>query len=288
MSTVEQKVFPGAEFVSRVLDAADSKETMTKRVTRVFLMRAGMAGMLAGLFYLANFAVIAAFAQVGSNMVGVGRLLGAITFGFALSFIYYTGSELLTSNMMVTTIAVYFRRMKAGRATWILLLCFLGNAAGGLLVAILVYFSTLLDGSTGEFVAGAVDTKLGYITGGAAGIGDLFVRAILCNFMINLAMLLIYNGRVKSDGVKVVSMVVAVMVFAFLGFEHSVANTVLFLIQGLSAGIDVWLALANVGVVLVGNFVGGGLMIGLYYAYLNDSGRLLRPSPTTGEISETD
>ncbi len=287
MSTVEQKVFPGAEFVSRVLDAADSKETMTKRVTRVFLMRAGMAGMLAGLFYLANFAVIAAFAQASPNLVGVGRLLGAITFGFALSFIYYTGSELLTSNMMVTTIAVYFRRMKAGRAAWILLLCFLGNAAGGLLVAILVHFSTLMNGATGEFVAGAVDTKLGYITGGAAGIGDLFVRAILCNFMINLAMLLIYNGRVKSDGVKVVSMVVAVMVFAFLGFEHSVANTVLFLIEGLSSGIDIWLALANVGVVLVGNFVGGGLMIGLYYAYLNDSDRLLRSSAATGEVSET-
>ena len=126
------------------------------------------------------------------------------------------------------------------------------------------------DLRTGERVA----AKLLYLSS-ASGIGDLFVRAILCNFMINLAMLLIYNGFIREDWSKIFSMIMAVFVFAFLGFEHSVANTVLFTVIGLTHGIDVLPALGNVAVALLGNFVGGGLLIGGYYAYANDDSRWL-------------
>ncbi|MDO5064677.1 MAG: formate/nitrite transporter family protein, partial [Actinomyces bowdenii] len=101
-------------------------------------------------------------------------------------------------------------------------------------------------------------------------------RAILCNFMINLAMLLIYNGYIAEDWSKIFSMIIAVFVFAFLGLEHSVANTVLFTVVGLNHGIDIPLAMGNVAVALLGNFVGGGLLIGAYYAYVNDDSRYLR------------
>ena len=108
-----------------------------------------------------------------------------------------------------------------------------------------------------------------------SGAGDLFVRAILCNFLINVAMLMVYNGYVKDDLTKSLVMIVAVALFAYLGFEHSVANTVLFSIAGLDGGLglgagEVGLAAANVGIALTGNFVGGGLLIGWYYAYCND------------------
>ena len=66
----------------------------------------------------------------------------------------------------------------------------------------------------------SVDVKISYITDGIAGWGDLLVRAILCNFMINLAMLMVYNGFIKEGGTKILVMVVAVFIFAFLGFEH--------------------------------------------------------------------
>ena len=276
MTADRARLFPGTTFVSTVLDAADTKAEMTRSITRVYLMRAAMAGMLIGVFYLANYAIITAFVAVDPDLRTVGRLAGAIVFGFALAFIYYTRSELLTSNMMITTIAVYHRRMRVRRAGWILGLCLFGNALGGLVVALLVAGSTLLDGAPGALVTEAVATKLAYVSGGFDGYVDLAVRAVLCNFLINLAMLLVYNGLVDSEGVKVVAMNVAVMLFAFLGFEHSVANSVLFLVEGLHAGIDVGAALANVAVVLLGNFVGGGLLIGWYYAYANDPARSRR------------
>ena len=278
MTADQSKLFPGTLFISTVLDAADTKASMTRSITRVYIMRAAMAGFLIGIFYLANYAVISALVGVAPEAEGIGRLIGAVVFGFALAFIYYTKSELLTSNMMITTIAVYYKRMRVRRAAMILLLCFVGNMLGGLIIALLVNGSSLLDGRVGELVTHTVDTKLAYVTSGPADMLDLFVRAILCNFLINVAMLLVYNGLVKTDGVKVIAMNVAVMLFAFLGFEHSVAHTVLFMVQGLEQGIDVLAALGNVGIALVGNFVGGGLLIGWYYAYANDPAHGLRHS----------
>ena len=270
MKADHSKLFPGTLFISTVLDAADTKASMTQAITRVYLMRAAMAGFLIGIFYLANYAGIAAFSGVSENAYDVGRFVGAIVFGFALAFIYYTKSELLTSNMMITTIAVYYKRMRFGRALAILLLCFLGNFLGGVFIALLVNGSSLLDGAAGELIHHTVEAKLGYVTGGAGSMLDLFVRAIFCNFMINVAMLLTYNGLVKTDGVKVIAMNVSVLLFAFLGFEHSVANTVLFMVEGMHNGINVLAAMGNVGIALLGNFVGGGLLIGWYYAYAND------------------
>jgi formate/nitrite transporter FocA (FNT family) len=244
---------------------------MSGGIARVYLMRAAMAGVIIGVMYVAYFAVINAFGGIGEGSTkGIGGVVGALVFGFALVFIYYTKSELLTSNMMIVSIGAYYKRTTAGRAARILAYCFAGNAIGGLFLAALVAASTLGDGGVGALMDASVDHKLEYVTGGAAGLADLFVRAVLCNFMINVAMLLVYNGLIKDDLTKSVVMIMSVFLFAVMGFEHSVANTVLFSIAGLNGGIDIGLALGNLGVVVLGNMVGGGLLIGWYYAYAND------------------
>lgn len=283
MSQQTDQLFPGKYFISTVLETLDTKTRMSGDVLRVYLMRAAMAGIVIGIFYATNYAVIAAFAEVstvaGTTLYPIGRIAGAITFGFALAFIYYTKSELLTSNMMIVSIGAYYHRIGWVKAGRLMVFCYLGNVIGGLFVAVLLRFSSIADGAVFAEMEHSVATKLGYVTEGAAGWGDLFVRAILCNFMINLAMLLVYNGLIHEDITKVLVMVVSVFVFAFVGFEHSVANTVLFTIVGLQDGIDVGAAAANVGIALLGNFVGGGLLIGVYYAYVNDDARYRRLHP---------
>ncbi|WP_126381852.1 formate/nitrite transporter family protein [Actinomyces howellii] len=284
MADSQNALFPGKQFISTVLEALETKTQMTGSIAHRYLMRAAMAGMIVAVFYVVNYAIIGIFDSLGvggTSMAGVGRVLGALCFGPALVFIYYTRSELLTSNMMVVVVGAYYRRTSWWRGLRVLGLCLFGNFLGGLVFAILYRFSSLLEGPTGEMAVHSVETKLGYLSS-ASGIGDLFVRAILCNFMINLAMLLIYNGYIHEDWSKVFSMIIAVFVFAFLGLEHSVANTVLFSVVGLTHGIDVPLALANVGVALLGNFVGGGLLIGAYYAYANDDTRFLRRTADKG------
>jgi formate/nitrite transporter FocA (FNT family) len=77
-----------------------------------------------------------------------------------------------------------------------------------------------------------------------------------------------------NDFTKCVIMVVAVFVFAYLGLEHSIADSALFMIVGLHGAIDPWRAAGTIGVVLLGNFVGGGLLIGVNFAVMNDTSRV--------------
>nr|WP_247602232.1 formate/nitrite transporter family protein [Cellulomonas denverensis] len=257
----------------------ETKTTMSGALTRRYLQRAAMAGIIIGLLYATNYAIIAAFDSVpaeAGSLRELGRLIGAIIFGWALIFIYYSRSELLTSNMMIVCVGAYHRRTSWPRALRLLGLCLVGNLIGGLLIAVLLRFSTIAEGATLAEMSAAVDHKLAYLGDGPAGWTDLLVRAILCNFCINLAMLLVYNGLIDSDLVKCLVMITAVFIFAFLGLEHSVANSVLFGIVGIREGLDWAAALGNIGIALVGNFIGGGLLIGLYYAYVNDDRRWRR------------
>ncbi|WP_297081216.1 formate/nitrite transporter family protein [uncultured Demequina sp.] len=275
-SREQKQLFPGEQFISTVLDALETKTAMSGKLARVYIMRAAMAGALIGVMYLTYYAVIAAFAGVGSgDLVAIGQIVGALVFGFALVFIYFSKSELLTSNMMIVSIGAYYRKTTGLRSLRILGLCYGGNFVGGLAIALMVAGSSILSGDVGVQMAAGVEHKLAYVADGASGWLDLFLRAVLCNFMINLAMLLVYNGRIRDDLTASIAMIMSVFVFAFVGFEHSVANTVVFTIEALSGNLDFGLALGNLGIVLLGNFVGGGVLIGWYYAYANDARRLM-------------
>jgi formate/nitrite transporter FocA (FNT family) len=280
------ELFPGKRFKSTILDVFETKTTMSGNLTHRYLQRAAMAGIIIAVVYCLHTAVIAAFAAVPAGtttMYSLGRLAGAVTFGAALVFIYYSKSELLTSNMMIVSIGWYYRRTSWARALRLLALCYVGNALGALFVAVLLRFSTIPDAASLTLMESTVAAKLEFISSGPAGWADLLVRAILCNFMINLAMLLVFTGRIKDDLTNSLVMIAAVFTFVFLGFDHSVANTALFSIVGLKAGIDVPLAAAELGISLLGNYIGGGLLIGIYYAYLNDDTAYARdhaPKPT--------
>lgn len=267
-----QPLFPGRAFISTVLNVVDSKDTMTGKMTGKYMQRAIMAGLFVGIFFTAFFVILGQFGQFADDPVqkAAGKALAATTFGWALVLIYYTNSELLTSNMMVVTIGAYHHRLGWLHSLRILGLCLIGNLAGALIIAVLLRFSTITTGTTLDQMVAAAQMKTGYISAGLPGIADLFVRAILCNFCINIAMLMVYNGKLSNDFTKCTIMVVAVFVFAFCGFEHSVADSALFIILGLRGLVDPWLAIATVLVALLGNYVGGGILIGLNFATMND------------------
>ncbi|WP_154026489.1 formate/nitrite transporter family protein [Olsenella uli] len=261
-------LFPGRAFISTVLDALESKETMSSAMTGVYLQRSAMAGFFVGLFFTTYFAVFSACAALGATGALAGRILAPLVFGWALVFIYYTNSELLTANMMVISIGCYHRRIVLSHAVRLLLYCLVGNLIGALIFAVLIRFSSVLDAGMLEQMTAAVARKAGYVAT-LPGAVDLFIRAMFCNFCINIAMLLVYNGKLHNDFTKCTIMIVAVFVFAFLGFEHSIANSALFMIMGLRGGVDAGAAVLSVLVTILGNLVGGGVLIGLNFAIMN-------------------
>lgn len=145
-----------------------------------------MAGMIVAIFYATNYSIVVAFQDVkigDGSLVSLGRMAGALAFGWALVFIYYTKSELLTSNMMVVTIGMYHKRIGVGRAMGLLAWCYIGNLLGGLVMALIFRFSTVTTGAVGEVMAASVEHKLAYADFRAdRNRRPADACAILCNF----------------------------------------------------------------------------------------------------------
>lgn len=273
-----EKVFLGEKFLQETLHSAQIKNEMSSRFAAGYLMRAAMAGT----FALFGYIMIMAFdANFNDNLNSFGLVFGAAFFSLCLVAIYYTRSELLTSNMMILSVAKYFKEIKVSRMLKILALCYFGNILGAVIISFLIANSSIITDGMLLSMEHSLAVKQGYILDG--NYIDLFVRAIFCNFFINIAMLMVYSGNIKSDSAKITAMFFGVFAFAYLGLEHSVANTAFFtlagmleLIQGIDTGFNFFAAFGNIIIVILGNFVGGGILIGYYYAYMNDSRNKLR------------
>jgi formate/nitrite transporter FocA (FNT family) len=101
----------------------------------------------------------------------------------------------------------------------------------------------------------------------------IFVKGMFANYFINVSV--IVAMIVKEYFAKIVVLMMGVTVFAFMGYEHVIANSALFAIALLEqpASVSVLQVGKNFLFSFLGNYVGGGLAIGLFYAYLNDHRR---------------
>ena len=160
------------EFVSKMVDAGESKIFMSTRDT---LIRAAMAGAL-----LALAAVFAVTVTVQSG----SPLVGAILFPVGFCMLYLLGFDLLTGVFVLSPLAWLDRRpgVTFGGVLRNWLLVFVGNFSGALLVALMMayvftYGFTTDPGPVGEKIAGiGVARTLGYAEHGLPGWFTIFVR----------------------------------------------------------------------------------------------------------------
>jgi len=148
-------------------------------------------------------------------------------------------------------------------------LVFIGNFAGALTVAfmmaiIFTYGFSVEPDAVGKKIAGIGEARtLGYAQYGAAGMLTLFIRGMLCNWMVSLGVV----GAMISTTVsgKVIAMWMPIMLFFAMAFEHSVVNMFLFpsgLILGGNFSVMDYMIWNEIPTVL-GNLVGGLAFTGL-------------------------
>ena len=146
---------------------------------------------------------------------------------------------------------------------------FLGNFAGALTVAVMmsVVFTfgfTTEPSPVGKLIAGIGEARtIGYKSHGAAGMLTLFIRGVLCNWMVSTGVVM----AMLSDSVsgKVIAMWMPITVFFGMTFEHSVVNMFLFpsaLIMGGKFSVADYIIWNEIPTV-VGNFLGGIAFTGL-------------------------
>lgn len=248
-----------SEFVTKMVDAGESKIFMSTRDT---LIRAYMAGAILAL--AAVFAITVAV-QTGSP------LIGAILFPVGFSMLYLMGFDLLTGVFVLTPLALIDKRpgVTIGGVLRNWGLVFVGNFAGAFTVAVMMaivftYGFSTDPGAVGQKIAGIGEARtLGYKEYGAAGMLTLFIRGMLCNWMVSMGVV----GAMISTSVsgKVIAMWMPIMLFFAMVFEHSVVNMFLFpsaLILGGNFSVMDYIIWNEIPTVL-GNLVGGLAFTGL-------------------------
>ena len=248
-----------SEFVTKMVDAGESKIFMSTRDT---LIRAYMAGAILAL--AAWFAV--------TITVNTGQpLVGAILFPVGFCMLYLLGFDLLTGVFVLTPLALIDRRpgvtLKGVLKNWGLVFC--GNFAGAFTVAVFMAVYVTYGFSTEPSAVGkaigaiGVSRTLGYEKFGLAGMATLFMRGMLCNWMVSTGVV----GAMISTNVtgKVLAMWMPIMVFFYMVFEHSIVNMFLFPAGLLLGAQFTWLDyfLWNEIPTVLGNLVGGLSFTGL-------------------------
>ncbi|WP_404356332.1 formate/nitrite transporter family protein [Methylotuvimicrobium sp. KM1] len=248
-----------SEFVTKMVDAGESKVYMSTRDT---LIRAYMAGAI-----LALAAVFAVSITVETG----SPIFGAILFPVGFCMLYLLGFDLLTGVFVLVPLAWIDKRpgVTVGGIFRNWGLVFVGNFLGALTVAVMMslvftYGFSVEPNAVGKKLAGVGEARtLGYAQYGVAGWFTIFIRGMLCNWMVSTGVV----GAMISTTVsgKVIAMWMPITLFFAMAFEHSVVNMFLFpagLIMGGNFSIMDYFIWNEIPTVL-GNLVGGLSFTGL-------------------------
>ncbi len=248
-----------SDFVTKMIDAGEAKVLMATRDT---LIRAFMAGAI--------LALSAAFAVTVTVQTGQ-PLVGALLFPIGFCLLYLLGFDLLTGVFTLVPLALIDKRpgvtVRSMLRNWGLV--FAGNFAGALTVAVMMaviftYGFSLPPNEVGQQIGVIGEGRtVGYSEFGAAGMLTLFLRAVLCNWMVSTGVVAAMMSTSVSG--KVIAMWMPILLFFYMGFEHSVVNMYLFpsgLLLGAGFSLMDYLVWNEIPTVL-GNIVGGVTFVGL-------------------------
>lgn len=247
-----------AEFAAKMIEAGESKILMSTKDT---LIRSYMAGAI--------LALAAAFAVTIAVNTG-DFLVASLLFPVGFCMLYLLGFDLLTGVFTLAPLAVIAKRpgmtWKGVFRNWGLVFC--GNFAGALTTAVFMAIIFTMGFSTEPNAVGlkigqiGEARTLGYAAAGGAGLLTVFIRAVMCNWMVSTGVVAAMMSTSVSG--KIMAMWMPIIVFFYLGFEHSIVNMFLFPSGIMLGGQFTWAdyLIYNEIPVVLGNLVGGLTFVG--------------------------
>jgi formate transporter len=252
------------EVAGTMMSAAISKSALS---VRDMLIRSCLAGAL--------LAISATLSYLATSQTHLS-MIGALVFPVGFVMIVILGLELVTGSFSLVPLA-YFEKKISGKMMFKnLFWVFTGNLFGSLLFALLFWIATSEAGTVTTvgaiekmIVAIAEKKTIGYAQHGGGGLFAAFVKAILCNWMVCLGVVMAMTS--KSTPGKIVAAGIPIFIFFALGYEHAVVNMFVIpagMMFGANVSISDWW-LYNQLIVTFGNIVGGLLFTGMaiYYTF---------------------
>lgn len=227
-------------------ETAAAKMAALRRSPGGFFVGAMLAGTYIGI------AMILALSAAAGLDAGIRPLVMGATFGVGLVLTVFAGAELFTGYVMYLGFGLARRTITAGEAISLVVVVWIGNLVGGIVLAAI--FAACGDGPVFDHA----DTMFSALVAHKvdADAGALFARAVLCNWLVCLAIWT--SARMKGDAAKCIGMAWILLAFVAPGFEHSVANMTALTLGLMMPDPSIALggALRNLAIVSAGNIVG--------------------------------
>jgi formate/nitrite transporter len=221
--------------------------------------------------------------RYGTASAGFSQFMTGAVFPVGLIIIVLTGAELFTGDAMLAPMAAFIHKISWAQVLNLWVWVYIGNLIGSLVYAFIMANGPFVsvDAASGVMVANAFGSRAIAIAGAKVGYVNMmghwsaFLKAIGCNWLVNLAVLL---GICADDLIgKFFGIWFPIMAFVSSGFEHCVAN-MYFIPAGIwnqayladptkiNAGLN-WMTMwtNNLVVVTIGNIIGGLFFVGVIY-----------------------
>lgn len=215
--------------------------------------------------------------------VGIARLVAGLVFPVGLMMVIVLGAELFTGDCLMV-MGVLSKRITLAQLVKTLILVYLGNFVGGILLSLSIYFCGQLNYTNGRL--GAYTIKVALSKSQITPVQGI-TSGILCNILVCAAVLMALAAKDITG--KLLSSFFVIMLFVTGGFEHCVAN-MYYITAGLIAKTNSQYVLAATDVygisdlsalniknmlinnllpVTIGNIIGGAICVGAILYYLN-------------------
>ncbi len=247
------------ESIDYFANLAEDKVKALKRNPGGFFVGSMMAGAYVG------FGIILIFVLGSAADPQSKKLIMGASFGIALTLVVFAGAELFTGHNMYMPLALFKKKITSSDLILVWVTVWAGNLVGSAFVGGLF----VLGGASG--IIDVTDSLVNHVASDKmnASVVQLLARAILCNWLVCLALWM--AARTSNDAAKCIVIFWCLFGFIASGFEHSVANMTLFTIALLGEhpeAVSLYGAGYNLLWVTIGNLLSGSLfMAGGYWLY---------------------
>jgi formate transporter len=250
-------------------EIAERVESIGVAKARLPLLSMAMLGVLAGAFIGLGALYFVLITSDASLDFAASQVLGGVAFSLGLILVVVAGAELFTGNNLL---AMAWADGKISTLellrNWALVCC--ANFVGAAGLALMVFLSGHAEMNNGLIAEQYMKIAAAKCT---MPFWTAFFRGMLCNVLVCMAVWMALAGRSVID--KAVAIVFPISAFVAAGFEHSIANMyfiplAMLLKASHSVGVNVdvitWEGFfGNLVPVILGNLVGGSLLVGLVY-----------------------
>jgi formate/nitrite transporter len=201
---------------------------------------------------------------IAAENPGLAKFLFGAAFPLGLILVVVVGAELFTGNNAYFIPNVINKKQSITEVLKNWSLVYVGNFIGAVFVAyVITHLTHLVSGNpyaaSVESIATSKTSHTFLVT---------FLKGIGANWLVCLA---VWQGMAAKDTTgKIIAIWIPVMAFVAMGFEHSIAN-MYFIPLAIFEGADItWTTfiVKNLIPATIGNIVGGGVFVGMFYGYL--------------------